>query len=164
MGTESKYQTIILDVPALTRLITSALWGDDDSEEEGSHFEEDYEESFIDDGERVGDGPGSDMDVAPLPLFERDEDDGDDEVTEVEPPPVAYQRSRQAPIVISSDEEDEEEYADADGHRGDGRIWDEDEGDYHDAHSGSDDHVEHAYWSDDDPHDDDHSCGFYGYL
>ena len=160
---------MILDNLALIRLIFSALWGDDDSEEEEEYFEEDYEESFIDDDERVGDGQGSDMDVAPLPLplplfAGIEEGDENDEVTEVDPPPVARQRNRQAPIVISSDEEGEEDYADADVQGDYGRSWEEEEGDYHDARSGSEGHVEHEYWSDDDPYDDDHNCGFYGYL
>lgn len=161
MGTESKYQAFILDGLALICLTVSTLWEDDDSEEEEEYFEEDYEESFIDDDERVAGGPGSDVDVAPLPLFDREE--GDDDVTEVDPPPVVRQRSRQATIIISSDEEDGDDYVDADAHGGYGRSWDEeDEGDYHDACSGSEGHVEHEYWSDGDPNDDD--LGFYGYL
>ena len=103
------------DAQTLIHSIVSGLWGYDDSEEEEILFEEDYEESFIDDDIEVGDGPGSDVDVAPLPLFERDEED-EEEVTEIDSPLVAQQRNRQAPIVISSDEEDDGEFADAEAH------------------------------------------------
>jgi hypothetical protein len=155
----------IFDAQVLIRSTVSALWGDDDSEEEGELFEEDYEESFIDDDGEAVDGPGSGMDVVPLPLSERDgEEDDNEEVTEISSPAVARQRNRQAPIVISSDEEEEDEYADADAHGDYGRSWDEEEGDFHDARSGSEGRVEHEYWSDDDPYDDDHRYGFYGYL
>jgi hypothetical protein len=61
----------------LIHLIRSALWGDDDSEEE--EFEEEYEGSFIDDVEGVGNGPDSDLDVAPVPLFDM-EDEDDEEI------------------------------------------------------------------------------------
>ena len=136
-----------------------------DSDEEDEYFEEDYEDSFIDDDGEVGDrpSPGSDLDVAPLPFFVGDdEDDGDEEVAEVDSSLVGA-RNRQAPIVISSDEEGDD-YADADVHVDYGRSWDgEDEGDYHDARSGSEDHVEPEFWSDDDPCDNP-SCDFYGYL
>jgi hypothetical protein len=151
----------------LIRFISSALWAEDESEDE--YFEEDYEESFIDDAEEAGGGPGSDMNVAPLLPFVRDDDeDDDDDVTEVDPPPVARQRNRQAPIVISSDEEDEDDYADADARGGYGRSWDDEgdeEVDFHDARSGSEGHVENHYWSGDElSHNDEHDDSFYGYI
>lgn len=165
-GTESKYRPFISDASAPIYLVASALWGDDDSEEE-EYFEEDYEGSFIDDAEEVVHGPGSDIDVVPLavPLFEMDdENEEDEEVTEVEPLPVVRQRPRQAPIVISSDEEGD--YADADAY-GDfirSRDEDDEDNDFHDAHSDSDGHVEGVYWSDGDGDPDDGDRGFYGYL
>jgi len=132
------------------------LWGDDDSvsDEGEEYFQEGYEESFIDDDERAGNGSESDIDPLPLPAFLDIEED--EAAIEVDPPVVMRQRNRLLPIVISSDEEDDD-YTDA-GTPGDyGRSWNEEEdeeGDYHDARSDSEDHGD----------DDDNVGGFYGYL
>jgi len=143
------------------------LWGDDadsDSDEE-EHFQEVYEESFIDDDEEVGGGPGSDIDPAILPpSLDDDEEDEDDEAIEAGFPAVAHQRIRHVPIVISSDEEDDGDYTDADTHGANGRSWNgegEEDGGYHDVRSDSDDRGDNGYWSDEGPHDD---GSFYGYL
>ena len=125
---------------------------DDDSEEE-VYSEEDYEESFIDDPEEVGDGSGSDTDVAMLPLFHRDEDDED--------PPI-HQRNNPAPIVISSDEEDDL-FAHASNHYRDGED-EYDDHDYHDARSDSVLRIEEGYFSEYRSDDDDYGGGFYGYM
>ena len=159
--------------PQLLIPVTSShLWGDDDdsdSDEEDVYFQEDYEESFIDDDGEVGDGPGSDIDPAPPPVLHGDDEDNVD-VIEVDSPAVVRQRNHQAPIVISSDEEDD--YTDADTHEDYGRPWGEEEDedvDFHDARSDSQDRGVNVYWSDgahyddDDDEDGDHR-GFYGYL
>jgi len=142
-----------------------------DSDDEEEDFQEGYEESFIDDDEEVSEAPGSDIDPIPPPaLFE---DDGDDEdVIEVDSPAVARQRTRQPAIVISSDEEGDEP-TDADTHGDYARSWNEDDEDvdYHDAHSNPEYLDNHGYqsggehYNDDDgsDYDDDHH-GFYGYL
>ena len=158
--------TFAPNAPALIPLIFSPLWGDDDdSDSEGEeYFLEGYEESFIDDDEGVGDGPGSDNGALIPPPYHEDAEE-DEEVAEIGSPAVVRQRNRQAAIVISSDEEDDE-YTDADAHGDYGQFWSEEgdeEGDYHDAHSGSDNRGENDYLSDEEPYDDSgHS--FYGYL
>jgi len=166
-GTEGKPYKFIFDASALTHLISSDLWGDDidsDSDDEEVYFQEGYEESFIDDDEGVGGGPGSDNNAPILPDF-REDDEEEDDAIELDSPAVAYQRNHQAPIVVTSDEEDDD-YTDADAHGDHGRSWNEEdeEGDYHDARSGSDSRGNDGYWSDDEPHDDGGDLSFYGYL
>jgi len=160
-GTESEFCTLILSTLALIPLVSSRLWAiddDSDSDEGEEHFQEGYEESFIDDDEGVGDGP--ELYTGPLtpPSYHGDEGD-DEEVVEIASPAVERQRARQAPIVISSDDEDDE-YTDADTHGDYGQFWNEgedEEGGYHNARSDSDGHGDVDYASDDG-----HS--FYGYL
>ena len=160
-GTESESDTLIFSTPALISLVPSRLWGiddDSDSDDGEEHFQEGYEESFIDDDEGAGGDP--ELYTGPItpPSYHGDEED-DEEVVEIASPAVARQRNRQAPIVISSDEEDDE-YTDADTHGDYGQFWNEEEdeeGGYHDARSDSDGHGDVDY-----PSDDGHS--FYGYL
>jgi len=160
-GTESESYASIFGILVLIPLVPSRLWGiDDDSEsDEGEeHFQEGYEESFIDDDEGAGDDLG--LHIGPLtpPSDNGDEEDEEEEVVELDSTAVVRQRNGQAPIVISSDEEDEE-YTDADTHGDYGQFWSEgvDEGGYHDARSDSDNHGEMDYGSDD-------GYSFYGYL
>ena len=160
-GTQSESCTPIISTLPLTHIVSSRLWGidgDSDSDEGEEHFQEGYEESFIDDDEGVGDDP--ELYTGPLtpPSYHGDEED-EEEVVEIASPAVARLRNRQAPIVISSDEEDDE-YTDADTHGDYGQVWnggEDEEGGYHDARSDSDDHGDVDYTSDDG-----HS--FYGYL
>ena len=157
--------TFTLDTSALIHPISSGLWGDTDSDsDEGLEYsQEGYEESFIDDDEGVHDGPGSDIDPIPLPIFHGD----DEEVTEVDLLAVPRQRGRQGPIVISSDEEDDGNYTDANTHGDYIRSWNEEEDedvDYHDARSDSVGHGYHDYGSDGELDDDGSDNDFYGYL
>ena len=166
-GTEGKSSTFTFNVLALTPVISSHLWGDDDdsdSDEGEEYFQEGYEESFIDDNEGAGDGPRSDDGALTPTPYHEDEGEGE-EVIEIDSPAVVRQRNRQAPIVISSDEEDGD-YTDADAHGDYGQFWNEEEdedGDFHDARSDSDNRGDNDYLSDEEPYEDDgHS--FYGYL
>jgi len=121
------------------------------------YSQEGYEESFIDD-----DGPRSDIDPIPLPLFR-----GDEEAVEVDSVAAPRQRSRQAPIVISSDEEDDGNYTDANTHGDYVRSWNEEEDediDYHDARSDSVDHGYHDYGTDGELYSEGSDNDFYGYL
>lgn len=166
-GTEGKSYTFIFDASTLVHLISSDLWDDgidSDSDEEEAYSQEGYEESFIDDDLGVGDGPGPGDHAPILPdFFEEDEEDDDDAI-ELDSPAVAYQRNHQAPIVVTSDEEDNDDYADADAHGDYGRFWNEEDedGDYHDARSDSDDRGNDGYWSDEGPHVDD--VDIYAYM
>jgi hypothetical protein len=163
----SKSYTSTLNTSALTRLISSGLWGDitdSDSDEEMVYS---HDESFIDDEGVAHDGPGSDIGPMSLPLFRGDDEEVHDEVIEADSPAVPRQRNRQVPIIISSDEEDDGNYTDADTQGDHSRSWneEEDEGvDYHDARSDSDDHGYHDYGTDGEPYGGGSDNDFYGYL
>lgn len=105
-------------------------------------------------------------DVPAPPSYHEDEEDGDDEVTEVDLPTVARPRTRPAPIVISSDE-DESDYTDAEPLGYHVRSWNEEEeedGGYHDARSDSDGRGNDDYWSDEEPYNSGDHRSFYGFL